>query len=65
MQDFAIRVEHHHLTLTRYHSKDVISVTMSPTGEVIDAYSERTSFTIELTEEEILLICELLGIEPH
>jgi phosphoribosyl-dephospho-CoA transferase len=65
MQDISIKVEHHHLTLTRYHTRDVISVTMGATGEVIDAYSLNNAFTIELTEEEILLICELLGIEPH
>jgi hypothetical protein len=59
-----VDIEFIHLKLTRYDTGEVISVTLAPTGYVIESHCESTGFTMELTDEEIRHILYSLGIDP-
>ena len=59
---FSLEIRHYHVTLHRWADQDVISVTVSPSGYVIDAYSETHGFDVELTDEETRHILACLRI---
>lgn len=58
-----VEIKHYHVTLTRWADRDVISVTVSPSGYVIDAHSETTGFDVDVTDEEVRHILALLKID--
>ena len=59
---FSVEIKHYHVTLNRWHEQDVVSVTISPSGYVIDAYSETNGFDVELSDDEIRYILAKLNI---
>lgn len=59
---FSVEIKHYHVTLNRWSEQDVISVTISPSGYVIDAYSETYGFDVELSDDEIRYILYKLNI---
>lgn len=61
-RSFSIEVNHYHLTLSRWADQDVISVTVSPSGYILDAYSVTYGFDINLTDDEIRHILLVLNI---
>jgi len=60
---FSIEVQHYHLVLHRWDSQESISVTISPSGYIIDARCETHGFTVELTEQEERYIMRILNID--
>lgn len=61
-RSYSIEIKHYHITLNRWHDQDAISVTVSPSGYIIDAYSELNGFDVELTDDEIRYILDTLNI---
>ena len=61
-RSYSIEIKHYHVTLTRWADQDTISVTVSPSGYIIDAYSETHGFDVELTDDETRHILERLNI---
>ncbi len=59
---YTVEIKHYHVTLTRWADQDIISVTISPSGYVIDAYSETHGFDVELTDTETRHILARLNI---
>jgi hypothetical protein len=62
-RSFTVQIKHYHLTLTRWADQDTISVTLSPSGYVIDAHSEKSGFDVDLTDDELRYILEQLKID--
>jgi hypothetical protein len=62
-RSFSIEVKHYHVTLHRWTDQDVISVTISPSGYVLNAHSETHGFDVELTEQEQRYIIRALRID--
>lgn len=62
-RSFSIEVKHYHVILNRWADQDTISVTVSPSGYIIDAYSETYGFDVDLTDDEIRHILARLSID--
>lgn len=62
-RSFSLEIKHYHVILHRWTDQDVISVTVSPSGYVLDAHSETHGFDVELTEQEQRYIIRALRID--
>ena len=64
MKQIQIDIKHIHLILTRYRTGELVSVTLAPSGYVIDAHCDCTGLSVELTDDEVRYILYSIGIDP-
>lgn len=64
MKEISLTVKHYHVELTRWKTGEVVSVTIAPSGYIIDAHVPASGWSVELLEDEIRFILYNLGIDP-